>query len=88
MNKKAIVERLNNIGVVLFAIYFITCFLKYGTIHSANKSTILSYILLTGFILTVPQMIYQLIHFKKYKADNIGFIIFIAVIVFIAIIYL
>ena len=88
MNKKAIVERLNSIGVVLFAIYFITCFLKYGTIHSANKSTILSYILLTGFILTVPQMIYQLIHFKKYKADNIGFIIFIAVIVFIAIIYL
>ena len=85
MNKKAIVERLNSIGVVLFAIYFITCFLKYGTIHSANKSTILSYILLTGFILTVPQMIYQLIHFKKYKADNIGFIIFIAVIVFIAI---
>ena len=76
MNKKAIVERLNSIGVVLFAIYFITCFLKYGTIHSANKSTILSYILLTGFILTVPQMIYQLIHFKKYKADNIGFIIF------------
>ena len=88
MNKKAIVERLNSIGVVLFAIYFITCFLKYGTIHSANKSTILSYILLTGFILTVPQMIYQLIHFKKYKADNIGFIIFIAVIVFIAIIFL
>ena len=88
MNKKAIIERLNSIGVVLFAIYFITCFLKYGTIHSANKSTILSYILLTGFILTVPQMIYQLIHFKKYKADNIGFIIFIAVIVFIAIIYL
>ena len=88
MNKKTIVERLNSIGVVLFAIYFITCFLKYGTIHSANKSTILSYILLTGFILTVPQMIYQLIHFKKYKADNIGFIIFIAVIVFIAIIYL
>ena len=88
MNKKAIVERLNSIGVVLFAIYFITCFLKYGTIHSANKSTILSYIMLTGFILTVPQMIYQFIHFKKYKADNIGFIIFIAVIVFIAIIYL
>ena len=88
MNKKTIVERLNSIGVVLFAIYFITCFLKYGTIHSANKSTILSYILLTGFILTVPQMIYQLIHFKKYKADNIGFIIFIAVMVFIAIIYL
>ena len=88
MNKKTIVERLNSIGVVLFAIYFITCFLKYGTIHSANKNTILSYILLTGFILTVPQMIYQLIHFKKYKADNIGFIIFIAVIVFIAIIYL
>ena len=88
MNKKTIVERLNNIGVVLFAIYFITCFLKYGTIHSANKSTILSYILLTGFILTVPQMIYQFIHFKKYKTDNIGFIIFIAVIVFIAIIYL
>ena len=88
MNKKTIVERLNSIGVVLFAIYFITCFLKYGTIHSANKSTILSYILLTGFILTVPQMIYQLIHFKKYKADNIGFIIFIAIMVFIAIIYL
>ena len=88
MNKKTIVERLNSIGVVLFAIYFITCFLKYGTIHSANKSTTLSYILLTGFILTIPQMIYQLIHFKKYKADNIGFIIFIAVIVFVAIIYL
>ena len=88
MNKKTIVERLNNIGVALFAIYFITCFLKYGTIHSANKSTILSYILLTGFILTIPQMIYQFIHFKKYKTDNIGFIIFIAVIVFIAIIYL
>ena len=88
MNKKAIVERLNSIGVVLFAIYFITCFLKYGTIHSANKSTILSYILLTGFILTVPQMIYQLIHFKKYKADNIGLIIFIAVMAFIAIKYL
>ena len=88
MNKKTIVERLNNIGVVLFAIYFITCFLKNGTIHSANKSTILSYILLTGFILTIPKLIYQFIHFKKFKADNIGFIIFIAIMVFIAIIYL
>ena len=88
MNKKTIVEKLNNIGVLLYAIYFITCFLKYGTIHSANKSTFLSYILLTGFILTIPQIIYQFIHFKKFRSENIGFIIFIAVIVFIAIKYL
>ena len=88
MDKNTIVEKLNNIGLILYAIYFITCFVRYGTIHSSNKSTALSYILLGGFILTIPKIIYQFAHFKKNLGENIGFIIFIAVIVFISIMYL
>ena len=88
MNKKIIVEKLNNIGIILYACYFLACFLKYGTIHNSEKNTFLWYILLTGFILTIPKIIYQFIHFKKFRSENIGFIIFIAVMVFITIIYL
>lgn len=87
MKLKKIVEVLGNIGTLIFLIYFITSLVLYKTLNGFKNDDLLRYLLYIATMMIIPKYIYRFAHFKEYRKENIGNLIFFGIILIIILLH-
>ena len=78
---------LSNVGMVIFALYLVASIALHHTLYGFKESNVLSWLMYVGSLLQVPLWVYQLLHFKQYKSENMERLMLISLIIFIGLIF-
>ena len=74
------------VGLLLMAFGFLWSQIATGSFQ-ASKNDVSLYCILAGFILTLPSLGYKLWHFKEYRKENITFLLLLAFLVVLGLIF-
>ena len=85
MKLKKGLEIIRIIGSLLSIGYFLASLIIYGNLNGFKDNDTLRCLLYIGVLMLLPLNIYKMIHFKEYRKENIGNLIFLAIFIFIVI---
>ena len=74
------------VGLLLMAFGFMWSQIATGSLQ-ASKNDVSTYCILAGIILTLPSLGYKLWHFKEYRQENITFLLLLAFIVVLGLLF-
>ena len=85
MKLKKVLELINNIGLLIFFCSIVASLFMHQTPFGFKHNDILRYMLYVGVSMTFPLYVYKFVHFKEYRKENIGNLIFLAIMILIII---